>query len=282
MGRPQPLEHRHTRTPCFHPAAADVRSWTNEDPIDLRDAEVSVYLRGDNLDLGDAQCYFWVVGNGGRWHLTSQPITISQNAWAAEPTRLKLDNDPSRWHNSWAGHTPNPKPLESVLGRVISYGFSFVGMRYEPAGRHVSGRVPVEASQRGLIVVLPRLTVGIISMSATPWALEDNFRRMEGYVREAARRRAEVVIAPESVIDGYVCAATADVTRERMLAVGETVPDGPYLRRAGDLCRELGIYLIYGFLERAGDDLFNSCVLLDPTGAILAKYSKVHPMRGRL
>lgn len=111
------------------------RHWINEDPLDLRGAEVSVYLRGDNLDLGDAQCYFWVVGNGGRWHLTSQPLTISQGVWASEAQRVTLDNDPSRWHNSWSGHIPNPKPLESVLSRVVSYGFSFVGMRYEVSGR---------------------------------------------------------------------------------------------------------------------------------------------------
>ena len=41
------------------------RSWLNEDPIDLRNAEVSVYLRGDNLRLDGAECFFWVHGSGG-------------------------------------------------------------------------------------------------------------------------------------------------------------------------------------------------------------------------
>ena len=118
--------------------------------------------------------------------------------------------------------------------------------------------------------------VGIVTMEAVPWELEENFRRMEEYVREAVRRRARVVIAPESVLDGYVCGADPDVTREGMLEIAQTIPDGPYLVRGGELSKELGIYLIFGFLERDGDDLFNSCALFDPQGKIIAKHSKVH------
>jgi beta-ureidopropionase len=121
------------------------------------------------------------------------------------------------------------------------------------------------------------LQVGLVTMGATPWDLADNFQRLEAYAREAVRRRAQLVIAPEAVLDGYVCGADPDTTRERMLTVAQTVPDGRYLRRAAALSRELGIYLIFGFLERDGDDLLNSCALFDPNGAIIARYSKVHP-----
>ena len=37
------------------------------DPLDLRGAEVSVYLRGDDLDLKGAKCYFWALAGGTRW-----------------------------------------------------------------------------------------------------------------------------------------------------------------------------------------------------------------------
>jgi predicted amidohydrolase len=121
------------------------------------------------------------------------------------------------------------------------------------------------------------LLIGVVAMGSEPWALEENFTRLEGYVREAARRRAEVVIAPEGALDGYVCCAAPDVTRERMMAIAQQVPGGPYLQRAAALCRELGIYLIFGFLEREGDELHNACALFDPRGEIIARYRKVHP-----
>ena len=57
------------------------RSWVNGPPLDLREAEVSVYLRGDHLDLKGAQCYFWALDQeiGTRWHYVSQPLKVNQD-----------------------------------------------------------------------------------------------------------------------------------------------------------------------------------------------------------
>ena len=62
--------------------------------------------------------------------------------------------------------------------------------------------------------------IGIIAMDAKPWALEHNYERLEHYVREAAQRDAQVVVAPEAILDGYVCYAAPDTTRQRMLDRG--------------------------------------------------------------
>ena len=85
------------------------------------------------------------------------------------------------------------------------------------------------------------------------------------------------VIAPEFALDRYVFYTDPDITRERLFEIAQSVPDGPYMIRASELCRELGIYLIFGFLEEARDELFNSCAIFDPHGKIIAKYSKIHP-----
>ena len=122
-----------------------------------------------------------------------------------------------------------------------------------------------------------QVLVGIITMHPWPWELESNFAQLEAYVREAARRHAKVIVAPESVIDGYVYGADPDVTRERMLDVAQTVPDGPYIRRAAALAKELEVCLVFGFLERDGDELFNACIMLDSRGEIVGRYRKVHP-----
>ena len=121
-----------------------------------------------------------------------------------------------------------------------------------------------------------RLLAGIVTMKPVPWKLEENFRRLEQYVREAARRRAGVVVAPECVLDGYVACAPGS-TKRRMLKVAQTVPDGPYIVHARELCRELGVFLVFGFLERVDERMFNTCCLIDPDGQVIAKYSKVHP-----
>ena len=121
-----------------------------------------------------------------------------------------------------------------------------------------------------------RLLLGIVTMKPSPWEIEDNYNRLEAHIREAHRRRAGVVVASECVLDGYV-ATTAEATKNKMLKIAQNYPDGPYLMRAGSLCRELSIFLVFGFLERRQDKLYNSCCLIGPEGKFLAKYSKVNP-----
>ena len=119
------------------------------------------------------------------------------------------------------------------------------------------------------------MLIGLATLKSDPWKLEGNFQRLDAMAREAAGRRAELVMAPESVLDGYVFNADPTSTKEEMLKIAQTVPDGEYLGRAGALCRELGIYLIFGFLEREGNDLFNACVLLGKEGEVLAHHRKI-------
>jgi hypothetical protein len=108
------------------------RNWMNKDPIDLREAAMSVFLRGDDLCFDGAQCLFWVYGRGGRWHLNSRPLTLSSGEWSSQPLRFSLPNEETAWHHSWP---PEPGRLVDTLGAVESYGFSFVGFGPEVSGR---------------------------------------------------------------------------------------------------------------------------------------------------
>ena len=110
-------------------------NWTGGEPLDLREARVSVYLRGDGLQLHGARCYFWVVGPGGRWHLASQPLHISDGAWAKSPNVFTLHNDESLWHRSWSADPANPPALNDLLANAVSYGFSLVEFGQEPRGK---------------------------------------------------------------------------------------------------------------------------------------------------
>lgn len=111
------------------------RSWVDADPVDLRAADVSVYLRGDGLRLDGAQCFFWVHGSGGRWHYTSRPLSISDAAWAGAPLEFRLEDDERLWHHSWPRDPKVSGSLDQILGHAHSYGFSFVGFSSEVSGR---------------------------------------------------------------------------------------------------------------------------------------------------
>src|SRR5262249_25058741 len=54
----------------------------------------------------------------------------------------------------------------------------------------------------------------------------------------------------------------------------ETLP-GPATQAVAADCRELGVWAVFGLLERDGDRLFNACALVGPRGFI-AGYRKIH------
>jgi hypothetical protein len=109
--------------------------WVGLKPLDLREARVSLYLRGDGLQLHGSKCYFWVLSRHCRWHFTSHPLSISEGVWAGKPNVLTLRNDESLWHCSWSLDPANPQALKDVLADARSYGISLVGFGQEPRGK---------------------------------------------------------------------------------------------------------------------------------------------------
>lgn len=114
------------------------RSWMGDGPADLRNLEVSVYLRGDGLNLEGAECYFWVVCGMTRWHFNSNPIDIPEGSWAPDPATFRLTTDEAQWHRSWSKDPSNPTSLSDCLENCASYGFSFVGF-----DRAVKGKLSI-------------------------------------------------------------------------------------------------------------------------------------------
>ena len=111
------------------------RNWRNEDLIDLSDAQISVYLRGDELQLYGARCLFWIHGGHTRWHLASTPLDIGDGSWLSDPNRFTLSTSAAKWHLSWHSPKVEATPLDSLLAETESYGFSFVGFSQEVTGR---------------------------------------------------------------------------------------------------------------------------------------------------
>ena len=97
-----------------------------------------------------------------------------------------------------------------------------------------------------------------------------NLDKAEAFVRDAAKRGAQLVVLPE------VFAWRGP--REHEAEIAESIP-GPITDRMARLTRELRIHLIAGsVLERAAgvDKPFNTSCMFDPRGELIARYRKVH------
>ena len=91
---------------------------------------------------------------------------------------------------------------------------------------------------------------------------------LEGLIA-AAQRGARLVVFPECVLSGYCFRSKAEA-----LEAAQPLP-GPASDSLAAACRRLGVFAVVGLLERAGESLFNSCMLLGPDG-LIATYRKLH------
>ncbi|CAN5808097.1 carbon-nitrogen hydrolase family protein [soil metagenome] len=95
--------------------------------------------------------------------------------------------------------------------------------------------------------------------------LTDAERRIQGLAG-----RADLVVFPELFTTGY--------RREGMdhAALAEPVPDGPSVRRLSNAARGAGVAVVGTILERDGDAVFDTAVLIGRDGELMARYRKTH------
>ncbi|WP_350349532.1 carbon-nitrogen hydrolase family protein [Agromyces sp. G08B096] len=98
-----------------------------------------------------------------------------------------------------------------------------------------------------------------------------NLAEIDRLARRAVERGARVVVFPE-----YSMSFTPEPGQE-MLDAAEPL-DGEFVRALGDLAAELGVHLVAGVIEQAADRgrFHNTVVALDPSGALVARYRKLH------
>jgi predicted amidohydrolase len=58
------------------------------------------------------------------------------------------------------------------------------------------------------------------------------------------------------------------------IAASEPVP-GPTTKYLGDLARKFKMYIVAGILEREGDVVYNTAILMDRDGKLAGKYRKL-------
>lgn len=111
-----------------------------------------------------------------------------------------------------------------------------------------------------------------IALAQIDVALADpqrNLARLCEVIRETAAAGARLTVFPEAALTGYCFDSL-----EEALPAAESIP-GPSTQKIHALCKELGVFAIYGLLELEGSRVFNAAVLVGPEG-IVGSYRKIH------
>lgn len=99
----------------------------------------------------------------------------------------------------------------------------------------------------------------------TPSA-QENLRQFATYIEQAGAQHADIVCLPEAI--------TMVGTRESYVSASEPVP-GPSTQFLGNVARQNNLYIVAGLLERDGEVVYNTAVLIDRKGNLAGKYRKV-------
>jgi N-carbamoylputrescine amidase len=116
------------------------------------------------------------------------------------------------------------------------------------------------------------LTVAAVQMAMVDGDVARNVATAERLVRVAAERGAGLILLPELFEDRYFC----EDQRAEHLAKARPLADHPTVEHFSALARELSVVLPLSFYERDGNQLFNSCAVVDADGTVLGVYRKSH------
>ena len=112
--------------------------------------------------------------------------------------------------------------------------------------------------------------VAVAQMDCKLGDVDRNLATIEKLAGRVGRREADIVCFPELATTGYAL-------NKRWRDYSETVP-GPTSNRLARFANEFGVYLICGIAERdfKSKRIFDSAVLISPTGDFVGVYRKVH------
>ena len=95
---------------------------------------------------------------------------------------------------------------------------------------------------------------------------QDNLEQFGALVKQAAAQKADIICLPEGI--------TLVGTNLNYVSASEPVP-GNTTKFLGALAKQHNLYIVAGLLEKDGDVIYNTSVLIDRKGNLAGKYRKV-------
>lgn len=130
------------------------------------------------------------------------------------------------------------------------------------------GRVAFTPARLESVSEMPKRLVKLAAVHHHPRnsTTEKNLEAFSSYAAEAGEKGADIVCLPE----GITLVGTGQVYAD----VAESLP-GPTSERLGMVARKHQMYIVAGILEKDGEVIYNTAILLDREGQLAGKYRKV-------
>lgn len=116
----------------------------------------------------------------------------------------------------------------------------------------------------------PLFRLAMVQMQVVGGRKQQNLERAQTRIREAANAGAKVVLLPEALNLGW----THPSARQQ----ADPVPLGESSQRLIESAKRCGVFVCAGLVEQSGSKVFNSALLVDPTGRVLLHHRKIHEL----
>jgi len=111
-------------------------------------------------------------------------------------------------------------------------------------------------------------------MKAAFIQLNPQFGQIDFNIKQALKlvekTDADIIVLPELFNTGYLI-----ISKDEAFDLSEPLPDGKTTAALSAVAEKKKVYIVAGLIERQGDSLFNSAVVVSPSG-YLGRYRKVH------
>ena len=123
--------------------------------------------------------------------------------------------------------------------------------------------------------------VAAISFRPEKLKLDKNSKQLEEMFREAAAGGAQLAVAPEGVLDGYIVneIISGKIPPEEIKRISLTMRSKT-IQYFQDLAKSLNMCLVFGLAEKLAGEVYNCAVFLDQKGKLRGKYHKMQLAEG--
>jgi len=111
------------------------------------------------------------------------------------------------------------------------------------------------------------VSIGLLQIDSKSQDVEGNLSRIIDCISKAANQDANLIIAPELALSGFL------FSKDDYLTVAQTIP-GPATEEVGLAARNANAYVIFGLPEKSEQGLYNSLAVMGPNGNLVTSYRK--------
>ena len=112
--------------------------------------------------------------------------------------------------------------------------------------------------------------LALVQMYVEPGELQKNLNHAEDLIAEAARGGADIALLPEVLDLGW--------THPSAKTLAGTIPGGRSFEALSAAAKKNRIWLCCGIVERDGDVVYNSAVIIDSNGKLVIKHRKLNEL----